>query len=174
MGLKHEEAARLFRTGQFAQLIGQSGHNQTERRNLEPQLRAIVANAMALVGELENAKALARMDRETSRPSAVRSQAESTLASIEFRNGDIGLAIQHARAAVRFAHESSDPERIAWAQLHLLRLSIDVGPWDAIAAMLPDVRRVVARAGVPQVTAYLHNCVAMMEGQTGRLDEARR
>jgi DNA-binding NtrC family response regulator/tetratricopeptide (TPR) repeat protein len=40
--------------------------------------------------------------------------------------------------------------------------------------MLPDVRRFVGRAGLPQVTAYLHNCVGVLEGQTGRLDEARR
>ena len=41
-------------------------------------------------------------------------------------------------------------------------------------AALPEVRRAVARAGVSRASAYLHDCVAVLEGQTGRLDEARR
>ena len=40
--------------------------------------------------------------------------------------------------------------------------------------MLPDIRRLVTRAADPQITAYLHSCVAVLAGQMGQLDEARR
>ena len=45
---------------------------------------------------------------------------------------------------------------------------------DALTAMLSQVRRVVTRAGDAQVRAYLHASVSVLEGQTGRLNEALR
>jgi len=40
--------------------------------------------------------------------------------------------------------------------------------------MLPEVRKVVARAGDVQIAAYLHDSIALMEVANGRLSEARR
>jgi DNA-binding NtrC family response regulator len=40
--------------------------------------------------------------------------------------------------------------------------------------MLPQARRAVIRAGMPALTAYLHTCVAVLEGNRGHLDEAWR
>ena len=174
MGLSYEAAARLFREGEFLQLIEASGRNESDRVALEPRQRTTVANALALMGEFNEAQRLAELGCEATVSSATRSQAESTLGLISWRTGNITTAVQHARAAVRLAQESGEAERIAWAHLHLFRLCIECGPMDAIMAALPDTRRAVARAGAPDASAYLHNCVAVLEGQTGRLDEAWR
>lgn len=174
MDLSFEAAARLFRQGEFVQLIEGSGRTEAERRALEPAHRVIVANALAMTGHLEEAVRLAEIDRHTAVPASIRSQAEWILGLVDWRTGDIASALQHARLALRLAYESNELERIAWAYLNLFRILIETGPMDAITATLIDVRRLVARAGLPQVTAYLHNCVAVLEGQTGRLHEARR
>jgi DNA-binding NtrC family response regulator/tetratricopeptide (TPR) repeat protein len=174
MGLSYETAARLFTEGNLLELIEAAGTTEAERRSLEPRHRVVVANALALVGELEEAQRLAQLDCRSATTPAIRSQAEWTLGLAKWRAGDISVALEHARIAIRLANDSKEPARIAWAHLHWLRLLVDSGPIDAIMAALTDVRRVVARAGVPQATAYLHSCVAVLEGQTGRLDEARR
>ena len=44
----------------------------------------------------------------------------------------------------------------------------------ALTAMLPRLRRLVHRAGDPQLSAYLHICTAVLEGKTGSFDEAKR
>ena len=96
------------------------------------------------------------------------------LAVVSRRGGDHKSALRHAQAAASLAAESDDPERIAWAHLHLFRLLIEVGPIDKVLVALPDVRRSVARAGLNHTSAYLHTCVSVLEGQIGRLHEARR
>jgi DNA-binding NtrC family response regulator/tetratricopeptide (TPR) repeat protein len=174
MSFTYESAARLFNEGEFFRLIELSGGNEQARIALEPRHRVTVANALALVGEFDEARRLAELDRGSAAAPAIRSQAEWTLGLVSWRTGHISSAIQHARMAVRLAHESADAERIAWALLHSFRLSIQCGPMDAIMAALPEVRKAVAHAGVSRASAYLHSCVAVLEGQTGRLDEARR
>jgi DNA-binding NtrC family response regulator len=44
----------------------------------------------------------------------------------------------------------------------------------ALTAMIPSLRRLVTRSGESQLTAYLHMCIAVLEGETGHFDEARR
>ena len=151
MGLNYEAAAKLFREGEFLQLIRASGH-QEERHALEPRHRVILANALALVGELTAAQRLAEIDRHPTAPPSVRSQAELTLAMVSWRNGDLNSAVRLAQSAVHLAQESNEPERIAWAYLHLFRLLAEGGPIETVLGALPDVRRAVARAGVGQAT----------------------
>jgi DNA-binding NtrC family response regulator/tetratricopeptide (TPR) repeat protein len=174
MGLSYEAAAKLFRDGEFLELVRASGRSQNERKALDPRYRVVLANALAFIGELEAAQRLAEMDRHPPLPLVIRSQAESALALVSRRDGDHNSAFRHSRSAAYLAQESNDSERIAWAQLHLFRLLIEVGPIDKILAALPDVRRSVARAGLNQTSAYLHTCVSLLEGRIGQLDEARR
>jgi DNA-binding NtrC family response regulator/tetratricopeptide (TPR) repeat protein len=134
----------------------------------------IVAYALASVGQIDEACRLAELDLDSQTPSIIRSQAESALAAASWRDGDMNKAIRHAQSAVRLAQEAADTERIAWAHLHLFRLLIERGPLTNVLAALPDARRVVARAGIPQATAHLHICVSVLEAQMGRRHEARR
>src|SRR5438552_19183013 len=113
MGLSYELAASLYRQGEFVQLIAASGRNETERRSLEPTTRAVVANALVLAGYVDEAARLAKLNQSVM-PAGSRAQAEWTLALANWRLGDIVSALQHARAAIRFAFESNDSERIAW------------------------------------------------------------
>ena len=107
-------------------------------------------------------------------PAAVRSRAASILGLISQAEGNIVVAAQHFQAGVRLAYESKDPERIAWAQLYLFRQLIDGHPTQGVMALLPEVRKAVTRAGHPHTSSYLHICVSVIEGQTGRFDEALR
>jgi tetratricopeptide (TPR) repeat protein len=174
VAFNYEAASRLFRRGEFLSLVQAAGRNHTERKTLDPCVRVIVANALALIGELEDAEQLAGLDRNPPTPPAIRSQAESTFCVIQRRIGNHIAALQHAQSAVFLAQESSEVDRIAWAQLHLFRVLVEIGPFDKAVASLPDTRRLVAKAGNNDATAYLHICVSVLEGQVGRLDEARR
>ena len=174
MRIGYETAAGLFREGEFLQLIEAAGSDEKQRAQLEPRCRVLVANALALIGELVEARSLAEQDKTPGLPPTVRSQAETTLGLVNWRMGDVAAALQHATTGIRLAQEANDVERLAWAHLHCLRIRIEVGPVDATLSDLPHVRRAVARAGVAAASAYLHNCVAVLEGQTGRLDESRR
>jgi tetratricopeptide (TPR) repeat protein len=51
---------------------------------------------------------------------------------------------------------------------------IDSEALPILTGMLAQVRQAVTKAGTPHTSAYLHECVAVLEGQTGRLDEAIR
>ena len=170
MTLSHDTAIALFREGRFSELIHLAGRTDSERRNLEPQHRVVVANAFAIIGELDQARQLAQLDLQPPTHAAVRSQAELTISATDWRKGDISSAIKHAQAAVRLAQDAHHSERLAWAQLQLFRLLLERGPVASALGFLPDVRRAVASAGIGQVTAYLHTCVSILEGQRGCLD----
>lgn len=150
MGLTYEQSEQLFREGEFAKLLTLSGSDFRTLSVLEPRLRVIVAHTLALSGELEIGRQLAELELQQAEKPATRSQAESTLGLVKWRNGDVNSALQHLQAAIRFAHESGDAERIAWSHLQLFRLFIDRHTTDLVMAMLPEVRRVVMRAGVAQ------------------------
>ena len=173
MPLDHERAKTLFEQGEFLKVIQESGRNEVERRSLPAAHRIIVANALALNGHLDEALRLAAMSRDDA-SGPVRSQAEWILGLTCWRAGDMASALLHTNAALRLAQESRDTGLIAWSSLHVFRLMIDSGAQDAIMASLTEVRRHVARAALPHITIYLHNCVAVLEGQIGHLDEARR
>ena len=174
MAFTYETAYKLFRDGEFLALTHASGRTSAERAAHEPRLRVTVANALALIGQLESAGRLAELDRHPPTPPNVRSQAESALCVIQRRLGNHLAALQHAQTAVFLSQESNDPERTAWAHLNLFRLLIEIGPLDKALASLADVRRFVAKAGSNDASAYLHICVSVLEGQIGRLDEAWR
>jgi tetratricopeptide (TPR) repeat protein len=174
MAFNFEAASRLFRDGEYLALIQASGRTDAERAAHEPRHRVLLANSLALIGQLESAQRLAELDRHPPASLSIRSQAESTLCVVERRLGNHNAAQRHAQAALLYAQESNDTERIAWAQLHLFRLLIEIGPADKALSALADTRRLVAKAGSNDASAYLHICVSVLEGQIGRLDEAKR
>ena len=174
MAISNEETARLFRQGDFTRLLTLSGRNVRTISALDPHVRVVVAHALTLSGDLEIAHQVAELDTTARTPLRIRSYAESVIGLVLWRNASMDAALRHLQTAVRIANDSADDDRIAWAQLQLLRCLIDSHPHDVVVAMLPDVRRSVTRAGDPQITAYLHSCIAVLSGQMGHLDEARR
>jgi DNA-binding NtrC family response regulator/tetratricopeptide (TPR) repeat protein len=174
MDLTYEPATRLFREGDFEAILTRSTRVLRTLRSLEPRLRVIVAHTLALTGELDDAYKLAEVDRLAQSPPPIRWRAELVLALVLWRKAEMDGALRHFHAAVRLAHESNSASKIAWANLHLFRCLIDGHPNSSALGMLPDLRRYVTRAADPQITAYLHSCVAVLAGQMGQLDEARR
>ena len=170
--MTYEHSFQLFRKGHLRQLI-QSVTEGKRFQDLEANARVLLGYALALVGETNFARAVIDIEPHKFAPS-VRSQFESAQGIVCWRSGDADSAWKHLNLAVQTAAESKDSERIAWAHLHLLRFAIDARPSDALTVMLPQARNAVIRAGIPSLTAYLHTCVATMEGNCGRSDEALR
>jgi hypothetical protein len=56
----------------------------------------------------------------------------------------------------------------------MFRQAIDGHPTQSVMTLLPEARKAVTKAGHPHLSAYLHICVSVIEGQAGRFDEARR
>ena len=171
-GFSLQDATALFRLGEFAELIRQARVRKSQE-TLDPPGRVLVAHAMALVGDLAEAKKLLPANPEEL-PQGARSQAYVVQALIAHATGALTIAAQHFRVALRLAHESKDVSQIAWAAVYLLNHLASVEPHEAVTAMLPEVRKAVIRAGDPQAIAYLHQAITMLEGQTGGLTEARR
>jgi tetratricopeptide (TPR) repeat protein len=174
MGLSLQAARELFAKGEFVPLVSASDGSERAYTLMPPAYRVLVANALALSGNLNEASKLAEFDRHPPSNPEIRAQAEWTFGLVCWRKGDIASALRHAQSAARLAAESGNSECVAWAHLHLFRIQIESGPLDSVTAALAEARRYASRAGLPPITAYLHNCVAVLEGQTGRLDEARR
>jgi DNA-binding NtrC family response regulator len=174
MAFSYDAASKLFRNGEFLAVSHGAGRTYAERKAQEPRLRSLIANALALIGDLHAAEQLAGLDQHLPTLPAIRSLTESTLCIIQRRLGNHTAALQHAQSAVFLAHQSNDCERAAWAQLHLLRLLIEIGPFDKALTSLVDARRIVAKAGSHDISTYFHICISVMEGQSGRFDEARR
>ena len=174
MALDVDTARRLFFEGNLVRLIERAGSTQAERLALEPFTRALVAEALAEAGDLDEAIHFADTKTHTALPASVRAQMEWIRGLVSWRQGAVSAAINYARSALRVALESGDSHQIVWSHLHIFRVLILTEPLDAIRITLSDVRRVVNGAGFVQATAYLHNTVALLEGQRGHLDEARR
>ncbi len=174
MAVSFPDADRLFRKGDFSELLQLVGQTSGHEAEWDPRARVIVAHAFAITGSLATAQALATIDTSQQSVSLVRARAESVLGIVSQMRGDVASAQHYFHSGIRSAQDSKNSERIAWAHLHLYRLLVEGHPMDALTAMLSRVRKVVTAAGDPQTTAYLHSSVAVLEGQTGRLNEALR
>ena len=61
MGISYEKAVRLFRQGEFPELIQALGSTASERLSLNSRFRVIAANALAFLGHLDEAKRLSEL-----------------------------------------------------------------------------------------------------------------
>ena len=169
-----EGASRLFRQGRFRELIDAFVSSGKVQRIVDPKLRVLLAYVMALADETPLASSLASADQATHLGPSLRSQSETTVAIVAWRSGDLHTAWRHLQASVRLARESGDVERIAWAHLHWFRFAIEAQPVDVATGLLRETRSATVQAAIPYLTAYLHICVSVLEGQRGHLDEAWR
>jgi DNA-binding NtrC family response regulator len=169
-----EVAERLFTRGELKELVRLVDQREPPAQALEPNTRIIVAHAFAIMGEWDRACVLAEVECRSPTSLAIHSRAESIMGLVRKGEGNFAAAVNHFRASLRYARESRDAERIAWSQLHLFRFLMENHPIDVVTAMVPELRRVVAKAGLPQVTAYLHLSISVFDGYHGRIDEALR
>src|SRR4051812_1375626 len=166
-------ATELFRAGEFAEIVRRLNVRDLTAHPIDPALCVLVAHAMALVGDWPQAEKLMANPVEDASAS-LRSRAYVVHGLVAHARGALTAATQHFSSALRLAHESKDIRQIAWASVYLLNHLVNVEPHEMVMAMLPEVRKAVIRAGDPHATAYLHQAIAMLEGQTGGLSEARR
>jgi DNA-binding NtrC family response regulator/tetratricopeptide (TPR) repeat protein len=170
--MTYDDAVKLFRKGHFRELI--NGFKESGRwRDIDPNSRVLFAYVLALCGQTSFATSVIRIEDQKANP-RLRSQIDATLGTISWWSGDQESASKHLHCAIQGACESKNLEWIAWTHLHLFRFAVDARPAHAFDVMLPDVRKAVIRAGIPSLTAYLHNCVATLEGYRGHVDEASR
>jgi DNA-binding NtrC family response regulator len=170
--MTYDDALKLLRTGRFRELIG-AFNEQAHWRHADLRSRTLFAYVLALTGQTSFASSVLGPTIDNS-SATIRSQAEATLGIVKWWSGDHDAALSHLQTAVQHARESKNAEWIARTQLHLFRFAIDARPLDALTVILPRTREAVMRAGCASLTAYLHLCVATLEGYRGQIEEARR
>ena len=173
MSLDYESLLYLFRKGEFG-VLAKEAVAIADARPLDPRARILIAHALVRVGLANQAQHLLPNEFVALSPPKLKSQAHVTLGLASRSVGEFDDALAHFRLAVKLAQEHGDSEEIAWAQLHLLRHAADDADDGLSRAMIPMVRLAVTKAGVPQVTAYLHVVIGALESQRGRLDEGSR
>ena len=137
MAITLEVAERLFTQGELNELVRLVEERETSASALAPNIRIVVAHALALMGEWDRASHLAELECHSPTSPIVRSRAEAVMGLVRKGEGNFSAAVHHFHAALRLARESGDAERAAWSQLHFFRLLIESHPIDAGMAAVP-------------------------------------
>ena len=174
MNSSFETAERLFNIGEFDELLRSSriGDDGAPRHSTAHQL--IVAHALAQTGDIQAAIQVLRFVDTGGCTPLLRSKYHLAVALAHDRAGTAADALAHFQTALRFAIASENSLQIAWARVHILRHMVDRGAVDVSTALLREARDAAIRAGDTHVTVFLHQCVSVLEGQLGRLNEAMR
>lgn len=174
MSPREETARLLFRRGEFVALLAEYSDVASEKSHSSADIRLTVAHAAAITGDLAAARRLAssRLGRSASTEELARSELVLGIASE--RVGDITIAQEHYERGITTLGPGSGGALEAWLRLHRFRLALERDSKESLKATLLALRRLVVRVADPQVTAYLHMCVSVLEGSTGRIDEALR
>jgi DNA-binding NtrC family response regulator len=163
----------LFRGGRFIEIAERFG-SRTYLDRADPELRILAAHALFHVAQVREAERMAREESAIGSAPQIRAHGEQILGLLARRKGEIDVARSHFHTAIQLGKDCGDHKRIAWTSLQLFRALAESEPAGAIAGMLPQVRNCVARAADFQITAYLHDSIALMEVANGRLGEAQR
>ena len=175
MNLTYESAKSLVDGGQFGELRKLANPPLTQGFVLEPRLRVLVAHALVYTGESKAALSLlSTLDLESRSGDWSRWRARLVIGLANRAVGSMTKALGEFQRALHIAQESGTAADIAWAHIYLFRHLIEGHPVDLAPAMLPAVRAAVTRAGSSRASAFLHTCVAVLEGHNGRLNEASR
>ena len=174
MASSYEAAKALFRLGEFGELLRSVQPSSTGSKRTDPQHQILIAEALVLSGDYARAAEFVGLVEHSSASQDLRPKTEMVRGLIASSQGSIPRALEHFRTALRLADEAHDLDTAAWAHVRLFRFMIEGHPASALASALSDARRSVLRAGDAQISAYLHLCVAVLEGQAGRLDEGVR
>src|SRR5688572_2331805 len=162
----------LNRTGDYGTIVRAFG-STAQLRGSDGLTRVTVAHAYAITGNFDTAWKLAAQESKSS-DTRLHARAFYTLALISQARGDLDAAEQQLRSAIGAGESCLQWHEAAWAQITLFRLLHGPRSRHTDSPSLGLVRRLVARAANVHVSAYLHVCVASVEGQAGRLDESLR
>ena len=174
MALDISTTSSLARAGRYRDIVAAFGCDPSRLAAIrDPDQRLLVASALAFTGHGKAALMLAcsEGDRGSTKRRAL---SELVLGTVARKQADFGTALQHFQLAKRLAHDGAIKDIEAWGQLHFFRIAAEGNRTAELPALLAESRRLVIEAGDPHLTAFLHDSVAVMEGQTGRLEEARR
>jgi DNA-binding NtrC family response regulator/tetratricopeptide (TPR) repeat protein len=174
LALNLETTERLFGLGEFEDIRRGTDFSDAGLRSLECNQQLLIAHALALSGHLAESRRVAGLWSADSLPPNLRCRAEIVHGVIAEGSGAMSEALEHFQLALRIARAAKDDIQTAWSQLRIFRHLIDRSATNISAAMFSEVRRAAIRAATPHVTAYLHQCVSVLEGQSGQLDESRR
>jgi hypothetical protein len=174
MSPRDETARRLFRQGDFVSLLKEYSGTAEGAWVADRDARLTVAHAAAITGNLPLARRLADISRYRDATLEDRARSELVLGVSAERTGDLSVARDHyVRGIGVLAHE--DPSALfAWLHLHRFRLALEGDSKESLTGEVTRLRRLAIRVGDPQVTAYLHMCIAVFEGETGSTIEAFR
>ncbi len=174
MATREEAAAQLFERGEYLQLLKQFPDVVSSPAPSSAKLRLVIAHALAITGDLPTARRLAHGVLAEQSPKSSYARARFVLGLAGERAGRVDEALSEYKTAVGLLADGDDPASIAWIQLHQFRLFVEGHSMQALTAMIPLLRKLIVRSGDPQLAAYLHMCTAVLEGETGHFDEARR
>lgn len=174
MPTREEAATQLFQRGEYIQLLRDFSDVVRPSATHAASIRLVVAHALAITGDLPKAKRLAHDVLAERLPSPHHARAHLVLGLAEERGGQVESALNEYKKALGLLTEGDDPSLAAWIHLHQFRLFVEGHSMKALIAMIPSLRRLVLRTGDTQLTAYLHMCIAVLEGETGHFDEALR
>lgn len=153
-----------FRAGRFLDVVAEEG------ATLEQRL--IQAEACARMGRLDAAAALAvGVFAETSDPVA-HARCESVLALLALNGGYVIEALQRLQRATKTLLEARRWSDAAACDIFAFRILAERQQPELLNHRLAELRRLVLRAGDPQVAALFHEAVARHEAQRGSVREA--
>jgi DNA-binding NtrC family response regulator/tetratricopeptide (TPR) repeat protein len=174
MNRSFETAERLFKLGEFDEVVRSTDLSDAGIHRLSAAHQLIVAYALAISGDVQAAISILRLVDVNSCAPVLRSKYHMVLGLVHDRAGTGSDALTHFQIALRLATASENKLQVAWSRVHLLRHMVDRGAVDVSTALLGEARDAAVRAGDTHVTVFLHQCVAVLEGQLGRLNEAIR
>ena len=174
MNSSFETAERLFKIGEFDEMLRATDFTDAGAHRLSTPHQLIIAHALTIIGDVQAAIRVLRLIDTSSCAPLLRSKYHMVLGLAHDRAGTTSDALTHFQIALRFATASENKLQIAWARVHILRHMVDRGAVDVSTALLREARDAAIRAGDTHVTVFLHQSVSILEGQLGRLDEAIR
>ena len=174
MNSSFETAERLFRHGEFDEILHSTDLSDAGIHRLKTPHQLIIAHALTITGDTQAAISVLRLVDTSNCPPLLRSKYHMVLGLAHDRAGTSADALTHFQIALRLAIASENKLQAAWSRVHILRHMVDRGAVDVSTALLREARDAAVRAGDTHVTVFLHQSVSILEGQLGRLDEAIR
>ena len=143
------------------------------RHGTTPQLHAVRAAALAVVGRWRDAETLAR--QTLTRPDISdpwRIVCCHALGECAFALGEFGSASEWFDRALRTAAESQLPDLFTFSRLKLLAFVCDACSPEALESHLAEARLALTRAAHPLLIAQYCRCLARIEATRGDIDRA--